>query len=88
MRKAQGADLLVTLREVLSSESPLARLLEPTKMLARMLGGERASVLETRLSSSCVPHGELPAHCSRELSGAQGTDEQGDSRYATRAISR
>lgn len=91
MIQEHGADLLATLREALSSGSPLARLLaliEPTKKLARMLGGDGASVLETRLCSSCVPHGGFSAHCTRELSGAQGTDEPGDSHHATPLIPR
>jgi hypothetical protein len=81
--------VLATLREVLTSDNPLARLLallEPTKKLARMLAGSGLASLETRLSSIGMPPGLFP-HCSREISGAQVTTK-GDSRYATPALPR
>jgi hypothetical protein len=82
-------EMLATLRDVLSSDTPLARrlaLLEPTKKLARMLAGLGASLIETPLSSIGMPPGLFP-HCSREISGAQVTTK-GDSRYATPALPR
>jgi hypothetical protein len=81
--------VLATLREVLTSDNPLARLLallEPTKKLARMLAGSGLASLETRLSSIGMPPG-LFSHCSRETAGAQVTTK-GDSRYATPALPR
>jgi hypothetical protein len=83
-------EVLATLRDVLSSETPLARrlaLLEPTKKLARMLGGSGASLIETPSSSIGKPHGDLSTHCSREISAAQVTTK-GDAHDATPSLSR
>jgi hypothetical protein len=82
--------VLATLRDVLSSDTPLTRrfaLLEPTKKLARMLGSSEASLLETQPSSIGMPHGDLSSHCSRETRLAQA-HEQGDSRDATPSLPR
>ena len=79
------AAALSTLRDVLNGDSPLARrltLLEPTKKLACMLGGSGLASIETRLSSTLMPQGDLSAHCSRESSGAQVT-HTGDFLHAT-----
>ena len=79
--------VLTTLREALSGDTRLSRrlsLLEPTKKLARMLGGSGASLIETPFSSKDMPPG-LSSHCSRESSGAQVTTK-GDSRYATASL--
>ena len=84
------AAALAALRDARTRESRLARglaLLEPTKKLARMLGGYGASLIETNLSSIGKPQG-LSAHCSRETRLAQEIREQGDSRHATPALSR
>jgi hypothetical protein len=81
-------EVLATLRDVLSSDTPLARrlaLLEPTKKLARMLAGVGASLIEAHFSSLGKPHGGFSAHCSREISGAQVT-RKGDSRDATPSL--
>ncbi len=54
MTEPLATEVLATLRDVLSSDSPLARrlaLLEPTKKLARMLAGCRLATIET----SCKP---------------------------------
>ena len=83
-------EVLATLRDVLSSETPLARrlaLLEPTKKLARLLGGVRASLIETPSSSLGMPHGDLLTYCSREISAAQVTTK-GDAPDATPSLSR
>jgi hypothetical protein len=80
-------EVLAALRDVLTGDTRLSRrlsLLEPTKQLARMLGGEGASLLETPFSSKGLPQG-LSSHCSREISEAQ-VHKQGDSRYATAAL--
>jgi hypothetical protein len=83
-------EVLAVLRDVLSGDTRLSQrltLLEPTKKLARMLGGSGASRIETHLSSLPKPHGDLSSHCSRETSGAQVTTK-GDSRYATPVVPR
>ncbi len=49
MTEPLATEVLATLRDVLSSDSPLA--LEPTKKLARMLAGCRLATIET----SCKP---------------------------------
>jgi hypothetical protein len=80
--------VLATLREVLTSDNPLARLLallEPTKKLARMLAGSGLASLETRLSSIGKPHGGFSSHCSRETAAAQA-HAQGGSRDATPSL--
>ena len=79
--------MLAALRDVLTDDTRLSRrlaLLEPTKKLARMLGGSGASLIETALSSLGKPSG-LSSHCSRETRLAQA-QEQGDPRYATPAL--
>jgi len=75
-------EVLIALRETLSSDTRLARrlaLIEPTRKLAQLLAGSGASSLETTLSSIRKPPG-LYSHCSREISGAQAT-HKGDSRH-------
>ena len=82
--------VLAVLREALGGDTRLSRrfsLREPTKKLARMLGGSGASLIETPFSSIGKPQG-LSSHCSREISGAQVTREQGDSRDATPSLPR
>jgi len=84
------AAALSTLRGVLNGDSLLARRLtwlEPTKKLARMLAGSGLAPIETRLSSTLMPPGDLSAHCSREISWAQVTPK-GDSHGATPPLSR
>ena len=79
--------VLTTLREALSGDTRLSRrlsLLEPTKKLARMLGGSGASLIETHLSSKGMPPG-LSSHCSREIFWAQ-VSTKGDSHYATPSL--
>ena len=79
------AAALSTLRDVLNGDSLLGRWLarlESTKKLARMLGGSGLAPIETHSCSIGMPQGDLSAHCSREISGAQVT-HTGDSRYAT-----
>jgi hypothetical protein len=74
-------EVFAALREALSGDTRLSRrlaLLEPTKKLARMLGGSGASSIETPLRSLGMPSGDLFAHCSRESRLAQ-VDTQGDS---------
>ena len=85
-----GAAELWALCTVLTSDSSLARplwMLELTKKLARMLGGWGLAPIETRLSSTLMPPGDLSAHCSREISWAQVTPK-GDSHDATPPLSR
>jgi hypothetical protein len=77
-------EVLAALRDALTGDTRLA-LLEPTKKLARMLAGSRASLIETRFCSSDMPRG-LSSHCSREISEAQVTTK-GDSRNATSSLS-
>jgi hypothetical protein len=77
---------LSVLRDVLTSDSPLA-LVEPTKKLARMLGGSGLASIETQPSSIGMPNGGLSSHCSREISGAQ-VYAQGDSQHATSPLPR
>ena len=75
-------EVLVALCETLSSNTRLARrlaLIEPTRKLAQLLAGSRASSSETSLSSIRQLPGLSP-HCSREISGAQVT-HKGDSRH-------
>lgn len=82
-------EVLATLRDVLGSDSPLARwltLLDPTKKLAYMLGRSEASLIETPFSSIGKPQGLSP-HCSREISEVQVTTK-GDSRDATPSLPR
>lgn len=83
-------EVLATLRDVLSSDSPLAwrlALLSPTKKLARMLGGVGASLIKTPSSRLGMPHGDLLTYCSREISAAQVTTE-GEAPDATPSLSR
>ncbi len=85
MNQEIETEVLAALRDVLSGDTRLApRLsrLAPTKKLARMLGGSRASLIETPFSSIGMPNEGLSSHCSRETRLAQA-QEQGDSRYAT-----
>lgn len=87
MNQEIETEVLAALRDVLSGDTGLARrlaLLEPTKKLARMLGGSGASLIETPFSSIGKPPGLFP-HCSRETRLAQA-QEQGDSRYATASL--
>lgn len=80
-------EVLAALREALTGDTRLSRrlaLLEPTKQLARMLGGEGASLIETPFSSIRKPPG-LSSHCSRETFGAQVTTK-GDFQHATAAL--
>ncbi len=89
MTEPLATEVLATLRDVLSSDTRLARrlaLLEPTKKLARMLAGLGASLIETPLSSIGKPQG-LSSHCSRETREAQVTTK-GDSCYATPVLPR
>jgi hypothetical protein len=86
MIQRMETEVLAALRDALSSDTRLA-LLKPTKKLARMLVGSGASLIETPLSSIGKPQG-LSSHCSREISGAQVTREQGDSRHATPSLPR
>ena len=90
MLEPLATEVLVTLRDVLSSDTRLVRrlaLLEPTKKLAHMLGRSGLASIETRSFSIGMPNGDLFPHCSREISGAQVTTK-GDSRYATPALPR
>jgi hypothetical protein len=87
MTNEMETEVLATLRDVLAGDTPLARrlaLLEPTKKLARLLGGSGASLIETHLSSKRMPPG-LASHCSRETRLAQVTTT-GDSRHATPSL--
>jgi hypothetical protein len=77
-------EVLAALHDALTGDTRLA-LLEPTKKLARMLGGSGASLSETRCCSSDMPRRGLCSHCSRETRLAQA-QEQGDSRYATLSL--
>ena len=80
-------EVLAALREALTGDTRLARCLtrlQPTKQLARMLGGEGASLIETPFSSIRKPPG-LASHRSREISVAQVTTK-GDFQYATAAL--
>jgi hypothetical protein len=79
-------EVLATLRDLLTSDSPL-RLVESTKKLARMLAGSELASIETRFCSSDMPLRGLLSHCSRETSRAQA-QEQGDSRHATPSLPR
>lgn len=84
------SEVLAALREALVGHTRLARclaLLEPTKKLARMLGGEGASLIETPFSSIGMPNEGLYPHCSRETRLAQVTTK-GDSRHATSSLPR
>jgi hypothetical protein len=90
MTEPLETEVLAALRDVLTDDRGLSRrlsLLEPTKKLARMLAGSRASLIETQPSSIGMPHGGLSSHCSREISKAQVTTK-GDSRYATPSLPR
>ena len=90
MIQGMETNVFATLGDVFTAETRLSRLLaplEPRKKLAHMLGGSGLASIETRLRSIGMPHGDLPAHCSREISGAQ-VFEQGDSHYATPPLSR
>jgi hypothetical protein len=81
-------EVLAVLRDALTGDTGLTRrlaLLAPTKKLARMLGGEGASLIETRFCSSDMPRRGLLSHCSRETRLAQA-QEQGDSCYATTTL--
>ena len=60
MNQEIETEVLAVLRDVLSADTGLARrlsLLEPTKKLARMLGGSGASLIETPLSRIGKPQG-------------------------------
>ena len=86
MAQSMEPEVLATLRDVLSSDSPLSRrlaLLSPTRKLARVLAGSGASLSETHLRSIGMPSG-LASHCSRETRLAQVST--GDSRHATPSL--
>ena len=79
--------VLAVVRETLIGHTRLDQhlaLIEPTRKLAQLLAGSGASSLETPLSSTGMPPG-FSLHCSREISGAQGTSK-GDCRYATPSL--
>ncbi len=85
MIQEMETNVLATLCDGRTRDIPLAQRLtlrESTKKLARMLGRSGLASIETRLSSTLMPPGDLSSHCSREISGAQVT-HTGDSRYAT-----
>ena len=83
-------NVFATLGDVFTAETRLSRLLAPLelrKKLARMLAASGLAPIETRLSSTLMPPGDLSAHCSREISWAQVTPK-GDSHDATPPLSR
>ena len=90
MIQGMETNVFATLGDVFTAETRLSRLfapLEPRKKLARMLAASGLAPIETRLSSTLMPPGDLSAHCSREISWAQVTPK-GDSHDATPPLSR